>query len=515
MDHELEHHCSQLTVVLRDLSRDEAVNVFRTPQLGVAVKEDNEVHVGEASLLKLNGVYMSNRNTEGTTVNVMEERVHLQLEDPGDQVMPVSSSLAREELPLDLRPVGVGSGSDEEVCTTIEPVDGQSILAALNHVTLATSEGRGEDDPLALVGRGSIRVGMDSIDQALIEVTADVVLIVLYPPENGLLSACPGITHELLEEPACPEDVICLSSMWKEAIGKELPLRDVLVSMVAAGPPRSLVCFHARSHVGGIMMGSIIRTRSWISSSSISHGHVRVPTQLASGEEEHILHGEVKGVQLRNASQATTAEEDDDVSSTLCNLFRARDNSGHLISGSGETVASSMCGRVISQSDPAVGIIRHVGSEVHGITVQMEERMVLIDESLHHLQHISVQLRIVSNAVFKGILRVIEVELSIGGPEVRNWKEASNNVMDGTLHLVHPWAMAIIDSIVNTEPLASIFTQGSHCKSTVELTNLLPEMSPLLFFSLIKPFQLSRQRLQWREQQFALQTAQAKVRMKV
>ena len=131
----------QHIIILRHLSRDEAVNVFRGPELGLSGKEDNEVHVGEASLLKLNGVDTPNTHTQQTIVNLMEERVHLQLEHPGNQVTPVRRSLAREELPCDLRPVGVGSGSDEEVSTPIEPVDGQSILAALNHVTLSTSEG--------------------------------------------------------------------------------------------------------------------------------------------------------------------------------------------------------------------------------------------------------------------------------------------------------------------------------------------------------------------------------------
>ena len=59
MDHELEHQGLQLIVVFRDFSRDEAVNGLWTPQLGICVEEDNEMHMGEASLLKFNGVNTS------------------------------------------------------------------------------------------------------------------------------------------------------------------------------------------------------------------------------------------------------------------------------------------------------------------------------------------------------------------------------------------------------------------------------------------------------------------------
>src|ERR1700756_1535085 len=99
------------------------------------------MHVRKASFLKFNGVDACNRDTQSILINVPQERVHLQLEDPGDQVMPVSSCLSRQELPLDFWPFRVGCGSDEQICSTIEPVDGQSILATLNHVALATCEG--------------------------------------------------------------------------------------------------------------------------------------------------------------------------------------------------------------------------------------------------------------------------------------------------------------------------------------------------------------------------------------
>src|SRR6266478_2391973 len=106
---------------------------------------------------------------------------------------------------------------------------------------------------------------MYSIHQTLIEVRTNLALIILYPPEIGLLSSCPSITHELLEEPACPEDMICFSHVLKEAVGKELPLRNVVLCLAMACLSRLQRGFHSRRHIRAIMMISSGRVRGGLS----------------------------------------------------------------------------------------------------------------------------------------------------------------------------------------------------------------------------------------------------------
>src|SRR6266850_4628469 len=96
--------------------------------------------MGKTSFLKFNGVDTGNRDTQDTMVNVMQQSLNLELEHSCHQISSVCSSLPSKNLLLDFRPVGVSCHSDEEISTTIEPVDSQGILAALHHVVFSTCE---------------------------------------------------------------------------------------------------------------------------------------------------------------------------------------------------------------------------------------------------------------------------------------------------------------------------------------------------------------------------------------
>jgi hypothetical protein len=140
VDHVLLDQLKQLwlSILIRHLSRQQGIHIIWSAQLVVRVEKENHVHVRKATLLELNGVNPSHHYTKTASLDVSNQAIHLGMEDANHQVRAISCSLTFKELPLDFRPVGISSGSEEEVSTSKVAIDGKGILAALLHVASAT-----------------------------------------------------------------------------------------------------------------------------------------------------------------------------------------------------------------------------------------------------------------------------------------------------------------------------------------------------------------------------------------
>jgi len=141
----MNHECFDLVKERRigswKLRRHEAINVFWSTQLGLRLKEDNNVGMRKTPLLKLNGIEVSCPSTQFIISDILDKRLKLGMEHSNYQVRAISTLLTWKECRLDLRPLRIGSHGDKEVPTPIVSVDGQSILQVLLHVASAASEG--------------------------------------------------------------------------------------------------------------------------------------------------------------------------------------------------------------------------------------------------------------------------------------------------------------------------------------------------------------------------------------
>src|SRR5882762_1140233 len=130
MDHVLLHQCKQLrlSILIRQLSRQQAIDVIWSAQLVVRVEKEDHVHVRKATLLEINGMNASHCDTKTTTIHdVCNQVFHLGMEDANHQIRAISCSLAFKELPFHFWPVGISSGSEEKVSTAKVAIDGKGI----------------------------------------------------------------------------------------------------------------------------------------------------------------------------------------------------------------------------------------------------------------------------------------------------------------------------------------------------------------------------------------------------
>src|SRR5882762_641304 len=140
MDHVLLDQGKQLrlSILIRQFSRQQAIDIIWSAQLVVRVEKENHVHVRKATLLELNGMNVSHCDTKTTTLHdVCHQGNHFGMEDANHQIRAIRCSLAFKELPLDFWPVGISSGSEEEISTPKVAVDGKGILAVTLHVASA------------------------------------------------------------------------------------------------------------------------------------------------------------------------------------------------------------------------------------------------------------------------------------------------------------------------------------------------------------------------------------------
>src|SRR5450756_1578978 len=96
-------------------------------------KEDNDVSMRKAPLLKLNSVKEACSFTKHTIFDVLDKGEKLGMEDTCDEIRTLSSCLIMKQGILDLWPSRIGSHGDEKVSSSKIPVDGQGILAELLH----------------------------------------------------------------------------------------------------------------------------------------------------------------------------------------------------------------------------------------------------------------------------------------------------------------------------------------------------------------------------------------------
>jgi len=131
----------------------------------------------QAPLLKLDGVEVGRPRPQDALLDVLDEGLKLGIEHMNNQVRAICRCLTMKKCRGDLRPVRIGSHSDEKVASSIMPVNCQGILQVLLHVVSAASEGRGKDKPFAQLIPVSISIGSDSISQALKELHLQLLLV--------------------------------------------------------------------------------------------------------------------------------------------------------------------------------------------------------------------------------------------------------------------------------------------------------------------------------------------------
>ena len=86
MNHELFDKLKQLRMVCRKLRGHKAINLLRGAQLGMRLKEDNDVCMRKAPLLKLNGVEVAINVTKNAIIDVLDKRAKLGMKDTCDEV---------------------------------------------------------------------------------------------------------------------------------------------------------------------------------------------------------------------------------------------------------------------------------------------------------------------------------------------------------------------------------------------------------------------------------------------
>jgi hypothetical protein len=117
-----------LSFRVRDLGRNERVDMRNITNLELLPQEDEEMDMRQTPLLKLYGEDKSKNTSKQAILYVLEHGLHLLGKDTCHNIRTISSGLMsfpliwiivigliREEVVLDLWPVGIGSHCDEEV----------------------------------------------------------------------------------------------------------------------------------------------------------------------------------------------------------------------------------------------------------------------------------------------------------------------------------------------------------------------------------------------------------------
>jgi hypothetical protein len=126
------------------------------------------------------------------------------------QVWAICGGLALKKCRGNLRPGRISSHGDKEIASSIESVNGQSILQVLLHIASAASKGGREDISFAQLIHISISISNHCISQAFINLNSKPFLVKLDKVEAILLCNCPGLTDILLKELASKEEMLRL-----------------------------------------------------------------------------------------------------------------------------------------------------------------------------------------------------------------------------------------------------------------------------------------------------------------
>ena len=137
MNHVLLNKFKKFRVVFRKFRGHKTVNVFWRAQLGMRLKEDNDVGMRKTMLLKLNSIEEGSHISQYTSFDIRYERIKLEVENANHQVRAIRGRLASKKGLLNLRPGRIGCHSDKEVPSSKEAIDGQGILTVLLHIACA------------------------------------------------------------------------------------------------------------------------------------------------------------------------------------------------------------------------------------------------------------------------------------------------------------------------------------------------------------------------------------------
>src|SRR5882762_5010029 len=109
-----------MEVRIRELCRDNAIHMVGIVYLVWPLEEDEEMHMGQATLLELNCVDPPRKLSKKSTFDLLQQGLHLLVEDASNNVRMVCSSLAcpiikLQESFLDFRPIGICCHGQEDV----------------------------------------------------------------------------------------------------------------------------------------------------------------------------------------------------------------------------------------------------------------------------------------------------------------------------------------------------------------------------------------------------------------
>lgn len=142
----MEHAVGDNSIELRlklwvwEFSTDEVVDVVHTDNLVLRSKEDEEVHVGEAALLKLNDMDMSNSPAKDAfDSDLLEKGLLLHVEDVSNDVWTMGGICVFKKCLQDLWPSGVAGHSEKDVWAQEESHQGHGVLIVLHHVACPTT----------------------------------------------------------------------------------------------------------------------------------------------------------------------------------------------------------------------------------------------------------------------------------------------------------------------------------------------------------------------------------------
>jgi len=207
----------------------------------VALEEDEEVHMGQATLLELNGVDIPRKLSKKSTFDVIQQGFQSSGGRREQQFRTVCSSLVcsiikLQEGFLDFRPVGIGCHGQEDVRLVPIATDCHGVLEELMHMACAAWVAGRENNALTLLPKihwSPILVAMKGIMEPLIHLSTYLLLMSPDPVQIALLTdarhppntaerACHCEDGVWLSE--ARESTICIVAMLGHFLGAHLTI---------------------------------------------------------------------------------------------------------------------------------------------------------------------------------------------------------------------------------------------------------------------------------------------------
>ena len=197
---------------VRELGRDNAIDLIGITNFVLLTKEYEEVYVRETTLLELDSVDQARYFTKETTPDVLEQGFHFLIEDTCNNVRTICSCLMTrivgivainlQQGLLYLWPVWICSHGQKEIWLLTMSGNGHGVLEELVHVTGAARMSGRQDDASSLLAKIGlscidgitntlmnyfqvrIELNMKQLDDpTLIEISPDILLVVSDPVE--------------------------------------------------------------------------------------------------------------------------------------------------------------------------------------------------------------------------------------------------------------------------------------------------------------------------------------------